>query len=171
MKEAVGLFHDMDQLQLAIKELERTDFPRDSLSVLGADKEEIESRFGAMDIETLEDAQVDKEAPVRTEEKIIGSGAMIAGSVYIGAMAVALAAGAVTIPAIITAAVIGGAGGGAIGAVLTKIMGDHYNASIEEQIKNGGLLLWVRTTDHAKEEKACEILSRYGADHVKIHEI
>ncbi|PZP55604.1 MAG: hypothetical protein DI586_06360 [Micavibrio aeruginosavorus] len=171
MREAVGLFHDMEQLQLAVKELERTEFPRDALSVLGTNQEAIEARFGNIDIEKLENAPIDKDAPVLSEEKTIGSGVMIAGSVYIGAMAAALAAGAITIPAIITAAIIGGAGGGAVGAVLAKILGNNYDADIEEQLKKGGLLLWVRTSGGENENKACEILRRYGADHVHVHEL
>ena len=172
MREAVGLFDDMNQLQEAVKELERTDFPRDALSVLGADQKKIEEHLQYNDIDILEDdANAPKEAPVRVEEKTIGAGVLIGASGYLGAVALALAAGAVTIPAIITATLIGGVGGAAVGAVLAKLMGDHYNAGIREQLKHGGLLLWIRTTDREKENRACEILARYGARHVRIHDV
>lgn len=173
MKEAVGLFTDMDSLQEAIKELEATDFPRDALSVLGS-KDDLENKFGLASVRPeLAEAYNDtpREAPPRSEEKAIGAGALISGSAYIGAMGVALAAGAVTVPAIIAAAAIGGLGGAAFGGALVKIMGDHYNEEIEDQIKKGGLLLWVRTPDEERERMACKILESYGAHHVKVHEI
>ncbi len=171
MKEAVGLFHNADQLQLAIKELERTDFPRDAMSILGADEDAIKKQFGYMDVEQLEEADIKKEAPIRSEERGIGASVAVTGSIYIGAMAVALAAGAVTIPGILAAAVIGGAGGGAVGGVLAKILGDKYDATIEDQIKKGGILLWVRASNADQENKACDILREYGADHIKIRDI
>ena len=86
-------------------------------------------------------------------------------------MALALTAGAITFPAIVAAAVIGGIGGGAIGAILTKVMGDKYKHHIEEQVEKGGLLLWVRTPDVEKEQLALEILKACGGHHVHVHDI
>lgn len=173
MKEAVGLFETMDQLQLAVKELERTDFPRDSISVLGH-HDEMSKNFPHFDlsVEAYEDdPNVARQAPVRSEEKTIGATVLVGGAAYLGAMAAALSAGAVTFPAIIAAAAIGGTGGAAIGGVLAKVFGDRYDHSIQEQIEKGGLLLWVRTPDEAKEQEAMRILNSFNARHVHIHEI
>jgi outer membrane lipoprotein SlyB len=83
---------------------------------------------------------------------------MIGGSAYVGAMAVALTAGAVTFPAIISAAVLGGIGGGTMGAILSKILGDRYTRYMEAQIEKGGLLLWVRADTTYKIETAKQIM-------------
>lgn len=169
MREAVGLFENMEQLQEAVKEFERTEFPRDALSVLG-EREHIEKNLASDMVALEDDPTVEREAPVRSEEKGIGAGALVNGSAYIGAMAVALASGAVTIPAIITAAAIGGIGGATVGGILAKILGNHFDKSIEQDINKGGLLLWVRTPDPDRENMALNILNKYGAHHVKIHE-
>ncbi len=173
MREAVGLFKTMVQLQDAVKELERTDFPRDALSVMGY-HEDISSGLAKgldKDAGPEEDPSLVLEAPVRPEEKTVGVGALISGGAYIGAIAVALAAGAVSIPSIIASAAIGGAGGATAAAILAKLLGDHFNEEIETQIQKGGLLLWVRTQDKDREDEACRILTNYGASHVRIHDL
>ena len=167
MREAVGLFKDMDQLQSAVKELERTEFPRDALSILGQHEKlgpdldrYISNSFNSDELE----------APVRSEEKTIGAGVLVSGTAYIGAMAAALAAGAVTVPAIIAVAAMGGAGGAATGGILAKLLGDRFDHQIEDQVNKGGLMLWVRTPDQHKEDLACRILADYGAEHVQIYD-
>jgi hypothetical protein len=172
MREALGLFDDSERLQEAVKELERTDFPRDSISIMG-DADAIKKKFGhPLESERVQDdPDIERNAPVRSEERVLGLGVLVTGTAYIGAMAAALAAGAVTIPAIIGAAAIGGTGGAAIGGVLAKLLGDHFDSDLEERVKKGGLLLWVRTPDAEKEEIAQRILNEYGARHVRVHDI
>lgn len=173
VREAVGLFHSMDALQDAIRDLEGSAFPRHDISVLGS-QTDIASKFGERVVapEAAEDnPDMPRMPPVRSEEKTIAAGALVGGSAYVGAVAMALAVGAVSVPATIALAVIGAGGGAAVGAVLAKIMGDHFNQEIEDQIKRGGLLLWVRTPDADRELMACAILRSHGADHVHVHDI
>lgn len=167
MHEAVGVFKTMGQLQGAVKELERTEFPRDAISVLGSHKS-LGSEFENFGAEIFDDSNL--EAPVHSEEKTIGASVLVGGTAYLGAMAAALAAGAVTVPAFIAVAALGGVGGAAAGGILAKVLDDHFDHEIESQIDNGGLLLWVRTPDEHKEELASKILRDYGADNVRIHE-
>lgn len=169
VREAVGVFMSPDALHDAVVELD-LHFPRHAISVLGS-KKDIEEKFGSTTVppviaEMAQDTPL--QAPVRDEEKTIGTAAFIGVSTYVGAMAVALAAGAVTVPATIAAAIIGGSSGAAISTILAKIFGDNYNKDIEEQIAKGGLLLWVQTLDHQQEELASNIMSKHGARHVKI---
>jgi hypothetical protein len=42
---------------------------------------------------------------------------------------------------------------------------------LQEQLDRGGVLLWVRTPGEAEERKALDILTRYSAHDVHIHEI
>lgn len=167
--ETVGLFQDADMLQKAVVELD-THFPRHAISILG-DKKGIEEKFGQS---TVSPAMAEAtntpplQAPVRSEEKVIGVSALIGGSAYVGAMALALAAGAVTIPVTIFAAAVGAASGAAIGGVLAKVLGDHYHQDIEDQIQKGGLLLWVNTINEEQERIATDIMNNFGATHVKV---
>lgn len=172
-REAVGLFMSPQDLQDAIRDLEGTAFPRQDISVMG-NRSELLKVFGAKTVDpefAMNNSDTPRQAPSRPEEQTIGVAAMIGGSAYVGAMALALAAGAVTFPAIIAAAALGGLGGGTVGAVLTKLMGKRYNRHIEEQIEKGGLLLWVRTPDEYKEEMAKRIMIARGGYDVHVHDI
>lgn len=170
IREAVGLFSSAEELQNAVRELEGTEFPRQDISVLGG-WSEVESVFGrtVADLEDMPDTP--RQAPARPEEKTIGASVLIGGSAYIGVIAMALAAGPLSIPATIAAIAIGGGSGAVIGGGIAKLLEEHYAKSVQEQISKGGLLLWVRTPDPAHERLACDILTSNGATHVKIHEI
>ncbi len=173
VREAVGLFMSTDDLQNAIRDLEGTSFPRQDISVMG-NRSELLKVFGAKTVNpefAMDNSDTPRQAPSRPEEQTIGVAAMIGGTAYVGARAMALAAGAVTFPAIRAAAAIGGIGGGTIGAVLTKIMGSRYNRHMEEQVEKGGLLLWVRTPDQYKEEIAQRIMIARGGYDVHVHDI
>ncbi len=170
VSEAVGVFDDVEALSEAVTELEHTAFSRETLSVLG-DAKAIEEKFGKPVVnpdKAAEDPDAPRRPPVRTEEKSIGTGAIIGGGAYIGAVGALLTAGAaVTVPAVITAAALGGGGGG----LLAKMLGDRYGSEIEDQIEKGGLVLWVQTRDKDREELACHILKKHGAHNVHVHEI
>ena len=171
-KEVVGVFMSKDDLQNAIRELEGTAFPRQDISVMGG-RGELERVFGAKVIPpefAIDNPDTPRQAPSRPEERTIGAAGMIGGTAYVGAMAMALAAGAVTFPAIVSAAVIGGIGGGTLGAILTKLLGDRYNRHIEQQVEKGGLLLWVRTPDSEREDLANRILITNNAYEVHVHQ-
>jgi hypothetical protein len=42
---------------------------------------------------------------------------------------------------------------------------------LQEQLERGGILLWVRTADDAQVRLALEILGRYAAHDIHVHEI
>lgn len=172
-REAVGLFNNVDDLQAAIRDLEGTAFARQDISVMGT-RSELEKVFGAPTVPpelAMDNADTPRQAPSRPEEQNIGRSAMIGVPAYVGAMAMALGAGAITFPAFIGVAVLGAAGGGAIGAILVKLFGDRYNRHLEEQIERGGLLLWVRTPDEDREDTAKRIMISRGGYDVHTHEI
>lgn len=173
VREVVGLFTNVEDLQATIRELEGSSFPRQDISVMGSRKE-LESVFGSKTVPpelAMDNADTPRQAPARSEEFTIGAAAMVGVPAYVGAMTLALAAGAVTFPAIVGAAVIGGLGGGTLGAILTRIMGSRYDRHIQEQIERGGLLLWVRTPTSDLEEIAKQIMIVRGGYNVHAHKI
>lgn len=160
VREVAGIFKTAEDLQSAIRELESIAFTRADLSVMGA-RRELERTFGERTVEpreALQNVDTPRQSPSRPEEQTIGIAGMIGGSAYVGAMALALAAGAVTFPAIISAAVIGGIGGGTLGVILSKIFGDRFSRHMQEQIEKGGLLLWVKADTAYKIETAKQIM-------------
>jgi len=108
---------------------------------------------------------VDPEA--RNEAKAGLIGALI----YIGAVGGAgmvMAAGGALGAAIAAALVLGG-GGGLIGATLAQLVGAREAKWLKEQMSHGGLLLWARVWDDAKERTAINIMQRNGGHDVHAH--
>lgn len=172
-REAVGLFLSGEDLQEAIRDLEGTAFPRQDISIMGS-RAELEEFFGSKTIDphvAMENPDTPRAAPARPEEKNIGLAAMVGVPAYAGAMAAALASGAVAFPAVMAAAVLGGVGGGAVGGILAKLFGERDTRHYEEQIDRGGLLLWVRTPDREREEEAVRIMRARHALEVHVHDI
>ncbi len=106
------------------------------------------------------------------EEVGAAEGAVIGGLMYVGAglLLGPVAAAGATLAGMAAAAAIGGGVGGLFGASLAKLIGDRHARHIEEQLKHGGLLLWVRVRDAEREKRAVEILSRRSGRDVHVHE-
>jgi len=172
-REVVGLFTNTHDLQDAIRDLEGTAFPRQDISVMGS-RHELDEVFGVKAVNprfAMDNADTPRQAPARPEEETIGSAALVGGSAYVGAMAMALSAGAVAFPAAVAAVVIGGVGGASLGGILNKLLGDRASRHVHEQIEQGGLLLWVRTPDPIKESLARQLMENRNATEVHVHEI
>jgi uncharacterized protein (DUF1697 family) len=96
-------------------------------------------------------------------------GALIGGLAYVGAIvatgAVVMSGGALA--AAVTAAVLAGGAGGLVGSVLARLVGHHHAAYLQDQIENGGLLLWVRAWNESDEARALQIITKHAAD--KVH--
>lgn len=170
-REAVGLFKDPEQMENAIRELEGTAFPRDSISILGH-QHMLEERFGRASVDEYFDKNLDeREAPVRPEERTIGAGVLVGCATYIGVVSAGIALGPASLPVTLMAIVLGGGSGAAIGGLLLNRLRHQHEKHIQEQLAHGGMVLWVRTPDAERENIACDILKRHGATNVKIHDI
>ena len=172
-REAVGIFHTPETLQGAIDELLSSGFHRAELSLLASEAaivEKLGHLYTKVDV-LADDPDVPRAAYVAGEDIGDAEGGIIGGLVYVGAT---VAAGAVvasggTLLAVIAGAALAGGAGGLIGSVLAKWVGDHHAHHLQEQIEHGGLLLWVRTRDPGREERAVDILGKHSADKVHVH--
>lgn len=166
--EVVGIFEGKEALNAAIAELEATEFSREKLSVLGS-QIALEEYFGKTEVppeQAGDDPAAPRTVPVHPEEEALGTAAMVGGGAYVGAVGMAIAAGAAfSVPAMLAAAAIGGGAG----SILVKLFGDYYNEHIESQIDKGGLLLWVQTPTDELEQKAKSILDKHGAQNIHTH--
>lgn len=173
VREAVGIFEDYDQMEKTIADLQLNGFGRYQISVLGSEAA-VKEKFGMTHVQTelLEDHPDAPRSPdIKKEELALGQGVLVAGGLLTGVVTAVIASGGVLVPGIVTTAVIGGTGGTAAGAVLAKLLGDKYADFFQKQIDQGGLLLWVNTPDQDMEIKAQNILRKYGARNVHIHEL
>ena len=99
-------------------------------------------------------------------------GVLIGGSVYLAAVIAAGIGGAVgaSVNAIIMAVVIVAAIGGLVGFGFARWLDRSYNSRFTEQLRRGGIVLWVAVHSPEQEAGACEILRRHGARDVHVHE-
>lgn len=172
VREAVAVFDDVSSLEAAVEDLRAAGFAESAVSLL-AGQDAVERKLGKMyqRVEELEDepraprtAFVSEKSLGERENRVLGSLTVL--PTVIAAGTVVASAGAVA------AAIVGTAiAGAAIGTVLTHWMDQRHADRLQEQLDRGGVLLWVRTATEEEERKAIEVLTRYSAHDVHIHEI
>ncbi len=175
IREAVGVFHDLERMERAVEELELAGFDRSQINVITS-KEEAERRLGRpiRDIREIEETgEVPTDAPpleddVETVRVELLSTLAAIGS--IGAIGAVVATGG-GLAAAIAAALAGGGASGSLAALLARWLDEKRARQLEEQLRAGGLLLFVAVRNPEQEKKAVEILRKYSAEDVHVHEI
>ena len=172
--EAVGVFDTVEALQAAYYDLMLVGFSRYDLSLLGS-MEAMEKTFG----ETFwrsRDLEDDPRAPRASvvSEEAMGEleGAIFGGFLFLGsyiAMA-ALLTPAGTLAASIAAIAIGGSPAAVVGAILARRAARHHGDYYAEQIRHGGILLWVRVADPERRRLAVEIMTGHSGHDVHVHD-
>ncbi len=164
----------MDGLQGAIDELLSSGFDRAELSLLASERA-VEVTFGLAALRRieLEDNPATPQGVYVSPDAIgTAEGSLIGGLAYLGAVAtagvVALAGGPLT--AIIVGSLLAGGAGGILGTGLAELVGCRRASYFQEQLDRGGLLLWVRTCDAHRENRAVEILRRHSGADVHVHD-
>ena len=173
LHEAVGVFHNADDLQAAIDDLLSAGFDRADISVL-ASRTSVERRLGHS-VDRLDrladDPSIPRTAYVSAESRGDAMGVAIGASGYLPAVAVGatiIAAGGSLVGAVIAAAMAGTAGG-LIGSVLADTIKRRHARLVADQLAHGGLVLWVQTRDADHERRAEEILTGNSATGVHVH--
>lgn len=173
LREVVGVFQSEAALQSAADELLISGFDRADLSLL-ADARTVEQALGRAykRIAEIEDEPaVPKRAYAGTDSRTEAEGAIASGLIYVGAVGAigaVVASGGTIGAALLGAAVVGGAGG-LIGGLLARFIEHRHAHELQSHLDRGGVLLWVRTSDVAHENRACEVLVRAGAQDVHVH--
>lgn len=171
-REAVAIFNNEESLTAAVDELMQIGFRQKDMSLLADAKAISSSR--SRSATTLEDkdnvAHANYVSPdARTEglAAIVGLPVYVAGA---GAAALVAAGGIALIP---TIAVVAGGGlaASAVGLILARAFGHHHAARVQQEIVNGGLLLWVHTPDKARDADVVKILKRHGGRDVHFHTV
>jgi hypothetical protein len=171
--ETVGVFDSADALYAAIDELQMHGFNRSELCML-AGESAVEEKLGDAfwRAEDLEDEPDAPRQPYFSEESIGAiEGAAFSAPLYVAAVATA---GALITPAgsmltAVAAALLAGGAGAAVGALLAAWFGERHAEYLGNQLRHGGLLLWVRTPDKAKQDWATEIMTAAGGRDVHTH--
>ena len=165
----------MDDLQAAIDELLSSGFDRAELSILGS-QNAVEAKLGNAQFRRIElgdNPSTRRGLYVSNESMEVGKGSLIGGLALLGGLATAAvmtAAGGPVLVVVLGVALAAGAGG-LLGTSLSGLLGHQRAAHFQEQLDRGGLLLWVRTEDTAREHRAVEILTRHSGGDVHVHGI
>lgn len=175
VREAVCVFQDEAALQAAADELMASGFDRSHLSLLAGQKT-VERRLGHKYDKVTEiedDTAVPTLAYVGKDSRTEAEAAVISGLAYVGALSAlgAIVATGGTMAVALTGAALAGGTGGAIGAMMSRFIEGHHARHLQDQLDHGGLLLWVRTPDAAREAKALEILARHSGEDVHVHDL
>lgn len=171
--EAVGVFESFETLQAAIYDLQVSGFSRADISLLGS-KEAMEEKLGSAYRPTLEleDNPDAPRAAFVSEEAIGELQGAIAGGVFFLGSAIAMAAMLTplsTLAASVAAIAIGGGPAAVMGTLLAQRVGQHHRDYYADQLRQGGILLWVRTVDQEKEDLAVKILKGHSGRDVHVH--
>jgi len=174
LPEAVGVFDTFETLQAAFYDLRMVGFSRYDISLLGRE-ETLQEKLGKAYWRSAE-LEDDPKAPraAFVSEEAIGEleGGIAGGFFFLGsyiAMA-AMLTPASTLAASIAAIAIGGSPAAILGALLARRVGRHHKDYYADQIKHGGILLWVRVADKEKEELAVKIMKGHSGRDVHVHD-
>jgi hypothetical protein len=175
LREAVAVFSDDQELEDVIEDLQLAGFDRDQLRQLAswrAAEAELGHRIGS--VRELED---EPDLPARNyadrHERAQGAAALTSGLALLcslTAIGLVVAAGGALGLTIASAVAAGGVGGG-IGGLIVRALGKRRARKIDEQLRQGGLLLWVELRNAAQEGKALEILQRHSGEDVHVNEL
>jgi hypothetical protein len=173
MREVVALFDDADELDDVVQELQTVGFDRAEISVMPS-RNVVERVIGhelRTVLEVADNPDVPRAVPVDRGSLAVAQGALIAGPLYIaGSGAVIHFAANGSDLATVTMAGLAGCGLGAALGVLTMVwMRRWRRRQIQFLLGRGGLVLWVKTLDMRREERARIVLARYPAHDVRCH--
>lgn len=175
VREAVGVFFDVKSLREAIGDLRASGFDRTELGLL-ASEDTVSRRLGDLYDQVNQFSEEPHAPRIAFVEKESSEDVMHGGVGALSFAAITAAGGAV----VATAGVLGGgilaaaagfAAIGAISAVLGALINENDAEHLEDQINEGHVLLFVRTSEPAKEKTATDILSRHSGYDVRIYEV
>jgi hypothetical protein len=174
-REIVGVFHDERALDAAVDDLLEGGFDRADISLLASERAVADKLGHAYQrvAELEDDPSAARVAYVAREDYGAAEGGLISGLVYVGALAGAgavVASGGALGGVLLTAALSGGAGGAA-GVALARWIDRQRAERLNEQLKKGGLLMWVHVRSEKAEARAKAVLERHGAEDVHGHDL
>ena len=171
--EAVGVFDTFEAQQAAFYDLRSVGFHHSDISLLGS-QDALEEKLGKAywRASEIEDDPNAPRAHFVSEEAIGELEGAIAGGFFFVGSAIAMTAlltPASTLAASIAAVAIGGSPAAVIGTLLARRVGQHHKDYYENQIRHGGILMWVRARDKEQEDLAVKIMKGHSGRDVHVH--
>jgi len=175
LREVVSLFYEPEALKATVSDLQGDGFDRAEISILA--REGLLEGRPAGNYADSRDAEDDPSAPqqavvadtdVRQAPTLATSMAAVIAA--FAALGITVFSGGAAAAALASAAAAGG-GIGAVGYALGRRAGQGAEDYLREQIRHGGVLLWIRARDVEHERRACEILSRHAPTDIHVRDV
>ena len=166
--EMVGVFESEPALQECIDQLLLQGFDRSQLSVMG-NSDTLRQSVASFEDDPDAAQAVQMSSSVRSELTAASVGLPIY-LVGVGSYVIVVATGG-TMAVALAALLLGGAAGGSLGGVLAHTIAKRHQDKVHEQLKAGGLVLWVNVRDDAQKETAKKVMEAGGASDVHLHQI
>lgn len=170
--ELVGLFRTPEALEAAISALSMAGWDRAEMSlvaqkhVLEPEEALDENADAAADDPNVERGAVTTDTDVRQGRNLATAlGGVVAAFAASGAV---IMSGGTALAALVGAAAAGGGAAAAVNA-LGQWAGEHRAAHLDDQIRQGGILLWVMLRENQSEELARDIMLKHGAVSIHAH--
>lgn len=165
LREAVARFDDAERLEAAISDLQSHGFDRADISFVAREG------FSGEHAGSADPTQ--REAPVESTDlrqgRMLGTSLAAVVAAFAAAGFTVATGGAAALAAGLAAAA--GLGVGAAGAALGSKAGQSGRHFLDEQLAQGGVLVWVRTRDPAAEQRALEILREHRGTEIHLHDL
>lgn len=169
IREAVAVFDDAEELEGAVSELQSRGIDRSELSFLA---------HPPLSGEIPRDLRQTADDPGTPREPVVSDTDLRQGRVLGTSLAATIAAFAAAgftvatggVGAAIAAAAVAAGGVGAAGTLFGRKLADDQTSFLNAQLARGGVLLWVRTPDAARERTVLEVLRR-RSEHVYLHDL
>lgn len=175
VREVVGVVKSEQQLIDAVDRLMAAGVDRGDIDLM-ADRWTILRKLGKYFSDPAELAdrpETPRQALVLKEELTEGAMGVFGLLTYVGALgaagAVVASGGALAGAAL--AAVAGGAAAGGLGLAMSRNLTSEKVRQLKYDLESGGILLFARVRDAAREEKALAAMNQSGAENVHVHEI
>ena len=176
VREAVGVVHSREQLEKLVERLTTSGFDRAAINLM-ASQDAILRKLGTVYLDPARAA----DAPGVPRRKLVmpsdevGLTSLIFGTlITIGTMGAALpiVASGGALAAVIVAGVAGGAAAGGIAkAIKDRIVGQSYDVDLENELREEGLVIFVRVRNPEREARALSLMRDCGADKVHVHDV
>ena len=172
--EVVAIFADAPAIEAAIDALEMAGTDRACIAVMST-SDTLDAHFSHRFRRAADLADAAQGTghgiEVTRYEMAEGAGALVSVPVYIGATAglIAVFATGGGLLIALAAGLVGGTMGGSFGVMAARALGRHHAEHLEDQLRSGGLLLWVVATDPADETAKINLLRARGGSHVHAH--
>ncbi|GLI95966.1 MAG: hypothetical protein EKK31_09300 [Hyphomicrobiales bacterium] len=175
VREVAGVFHKSDVLEDTIESLLLAGFDRSDVDIMG-EVEAVRRRLGQLYIPPEELADVPgtpRRAFVARDDLALATAGVAGILFYVGAAAtvMSIVASGGSLAVIAAAAMAAGTVGAGVGAAAVRLLGKRQAEELDLQLMSGGIVLWVRVRTAEKEAEAQEILAKFGAEAIRVHEI